>query len=608
MNKELYQNMYNNPKNYRFFKGTPFISKKETKNKLINDYQKILSKDTISNEDDFFKEILDFFEEKRKTSLEKEKDLARKIKIKGYPENENDEKGRVKFWTKYFSGIDTNESFDKDISDDLWLKIIFSSSEFAKFLATHKTHSAFYRRGLLKEDETKEEVEKKLLEGFQGINSFDAFNKKLEEYDFKEDLFDAINKIMQEANLGIDIARNNIKMENINITNFDSLKTAIKDWGELITKEALKRVERSEKKQKNGSKIDYKNIRQKLQYLQISRSDKVYLTISLEEIKGEYSKQYNKKYSVAQAFYGAAINIVHNKIFPKGTSSCVLHIGGGRKIELPRKENMTQILINDQLIRGSKVNIKSEQEANIYGFLGEYLRLYEIKNIKLTGDIQDFYEDENSNKKVTLGESFSDAYFTVENDKDSKKYGLNIKHYVSKFESNSITVYNTEEGFSFFSKFMRRYFSEEECKVLRFLDVNYNFFRNSLNMQGLEEKKMLEKYTQMAYKNLSRFARIDSAAVEDFSNLFYVINNVYIPTSYIYTIIYKVLEEEQKKKKLDSFFSLEFNPATTKSINTTAEPLKEEAFLISNFVSTSINATRISFKGLKINGLKELLL
>lgn len=591
MKKNLFQEMYDNPINYRFFKGKPFISKEETKNSLIKNYIGCINKLQVSDEKNFFDKILDYFNGKQSDSLKEEKALAKKLIKKGdYPA---DQKDQIKFWTTYFSGIDSNKFSSEQIADDLWLKIIFSSSEFASNLATRKEYSTFYRSGLLKKEDEgdKGKVEQRLLDAFE-----ESFEKGLEESGIENDLYESIDKIISNTGLRIQAKNTKILIDDINIKDFDSLKTAIKKWGELVVEDVLRRLKRSENARKNVSKINYKYIRQQLQHIKLkSSSNEVYLAINIGEEKGVYGKAKANNASVATAFYDAALNIIENKIFPNKQFS-ILHIGGGRVVKLPYKEKSFNILSEDKKIRGSVVekNLKGEYQSNIYGFLGEYLRLYEIKNINLTGIVQDTYTDD-SGKEVTLGESFSDANFTLENNENSKKYGLNIKHYVSKFESNSITIYDAEEGLSFFSKFMRRYFSDDECKILRFLDVNYNFFKQILKAE-ISENEVLQAYTQIAYKNLSRFVRIDSA-VTDFSNFFYVINNIYIPTSYIYFIICEILKKEQ-----NTFFSFVFSPAKTPSGNQ-----KEESSLISNFVSTSINATKIFFKGLKIDGLKELL-
>jgi hypothetical protein len=91
---------------------------------------------------------------------------------------------------------------------------------------------------------------------------------------------------------------------------------------------------------------------------------------------------------------------------------------------------------------------------------------------------------------MTLGESFSDMNLTT---KTNTTIGVNIKRYITS--DNSITLYNPRDtyakgGISVYSKYMYRYFSEQEVEILKFLSANYKF-ANSVSVTQLVAEKFL---------------------------------------------------------------------------------------------------------------------
>ena len=590
-----YSIMYNNPIDYKFFDGNLETMNINVKEELKKFYLKKLESNNFLDKNKETDNLIIFeqIKKKKENSEREEAVLAKRLLgISNYIGLEDKEK--TQRWTKYFFNL---ENATKEQVDPItWLRVIFSSSEFAQKLSTHKGSTAFYRSGLINEKLlSKEEVEEDLMNKFKDVKTVEDFESALEKYGFYNDLRNAIYN--QIGNKKIKIKSPQI--ENVKIKDFISLKEAIKNWGELVVKDVINRY----KKSKNYDK-DIENKLKKLNVTTSDKENKIYFSINLEEQKGQLSISKTGSKSIAEAFYNAATAIIHS-FFPKKDSTYVFHIGGNRTIQLKYIgwAELISAINEDKRQRADKVKIKSEYDSNVYGFLGEYLQLYSSDSIQLTGEQVDTYNG------ISLGESFSDAFF----EENGKKYGLNIKHYISKFNSDSITLYESENSLSFFSQYMLRYFTEEECNLIRFLDINYNFFSNILG-GNIDSKHLLMKYNQLAYNNLSRFVRIDSAAIDEYSNIFYIINNMYIPTSCIYNVILKELKNINAEKfNIDSnrFFSFSFNPANAKVGKEKIDPNNLEktipSLLISNYVGTAIKSTRISFKGLKITGLKNLL-
>lgn len=597
LNKDYYEKMYNDPENYVFFNGQPFIQKEEVKSKLINKYKNILNKN-IKKQDAFLKELNNLLDKKIGENEKKEKALAKSF-VKEYPE---DEKEQVRFWTNFFNTISKEEikigeKRGIEQEDITWLRTIFSSQEFAKKLASHKAYSTFSKTKLKGDKET-EDLKEQLLSDFSKASAIVDFEKILNKEGFDNDLYQAIDEIIEKTigQTRIYIRQHNEKIFKdfkIQVNSWDNLKKSIKKWGEFVVKDVIKKI-------KNSKSIDENKkskIIEELQEIQVKHenANEIYWEINITEQSGVLSIYGLKE--IKDNFYLAAGSIIGDLFNNK--DNVTFHIGGGQEIILKKKEKfeVSALLAHDKEIRGKNVVIKSMYEANVYGFLGEYLRLYSPINIKLTGSDFNTYVDTQTNKKFTVGESFSDAFFETELEGKKERIGLNIKHYVSKFNKNSITFYKKDEV-SLLSPYIRRYFSENETKELRFLDINYNFFKEKLNADNINDDNLIERYTQSAYNNLSRFARIESGIENEstnYSNLFFVINNMYIPTSYIYKKIKESLNEDNKK-----YFSIDFKPRSIQPI-----PQKEDDNLISRWSNSHTTSSKIIFEGLTVKGLME---
>lgn len=246
----------------------------------------------------------------------------------------------------------------------------------------------------------------------------------------------------------------------------------------------------------------------------------------------------------------------------------------------------------------------ANSNAFLSGFLGELGNYYIIKgkqnnlDIKITGDA---YEAINGNLK---SQSTADA--TVGKGKNA--YGFNIKNYISKGNGGTITLYESTNGLDIFNDFIYKYFAKEEVILARRLVLGAN--------QGdIEMADIKSSVGTIALKNLPNFLRITNAD-GTITNLFFILNNICYPASYIYHLLISDLKKTTKKdSNIDKFFTFTYNEVETPTFNDDQEAqanmkkdngnIAADALQDKNFVDKYRPkiSLYIQFKGLKINNL-----
>lgn len=201
-----------------------------------------------------------------------------------------------------------------------------------------------------------------------------------------------------------------------------------------------------------------------------------------------------------------------------------------------------------------------------------------------------------------LGESFRDLTFMF----NGSKYGINVKRYTTR-ESNDFTLYDDKDGIGINSQYMYRYFTYDEVQLIRFIALNRKFIAEGLSSMtiGTIDYEMIDLYKTLSASHIDNFIRLSSAAVEGI-NLFYVINNITIPASAIYTYLIMTLMDMSNTKNL---FDIAINKTPDyKSPKLDTEPGREGDLPATVESSNNLltNSVKIKFKGLSLRDLGKI--
>lgn len=250
----------------------------------------------------------------------------------------------------------------------------------------------------------------------------------------------------------------------------------------------------------------------------------------------------------------------------------------------------------------------ANSNAFLSGFLGELGNYYIIKgkqsnlNLEISGSAYD--EIGSGNLK---SQSVSDL--TVK-DKSGENdlYGFNIKNYISMSNNTTITLYKSDNGLDIFNGFISKYFTEEEVQLARFLVLN-------AEQNKLDSKNIKLSIGSTALKNLPNFLRITNAE-QSITNLFFILNNICYPTSYIYNQLIEELRKcgRKRESQIDNFFTFSYQSTELpiyenegdaerymekdNNNNIMAKSLQDASYIDKYKPNNSLY---IQFKGLKVN-------
>lgn len=578
MSKNFFQDIDNkNLLNYAFFKHSNkkiYEAWKEKSDSYIKisrryeeaerDIQNMAEKQNDNNK------IEDFFEGKRIDQYNKEKTLAEQMfGINKYPGLDETQE-QIDFWTSRFDIILDENSNQKDENyNEKWLATVFKSKEFAEKMGGKSDFVAFYRSYIGSKEVSAEDVEKEIEKELSKNKKEGTLTKGI-----VESIVKTFNKELGLKDNELDSLETSLNSIVENSSNFTDFKKTIKNQ----VKEELKNKNQKSKQPITTLKIYWENNNQPFLIVDLNKEDGGALA-------AEKTDNFIDKFS------GAAKQVIKD-LFSSDSAS--LSIGFGRTISLNKNDKALAWLdeeISNKKEDIEKIIIRSTDKSSVNGFLGEFARLYSNIEITLTGYEYDTIQKNGGSKNI--GKSFSDATFQVQSNNKNTLIGLNIKHYVSDFNSDSIEIYKSKKGISIYNDYIRRYIPEDDIKLIRFVDMNYNLFSRNKSIQSY--KGNIQK---ISCNYLDNFIRITSAAKENFKNYFFVINNMYIPTSYIY----KTIVDYLKNNQLKDMFSVLGNP---QEIRTRRRPSSPDNLLIDNIEKK--NTLKIQFNGIRIKGLRTLL-
>lgn len=575
--------------------------------------------------------VEDFFDEKATAALKEEKDILGEIgedflkKIFG---NESYEltsgKEDIEIWTKIFNPLARKIAPEREkreeLSEQEWLQVIISSKEFAmaaRSKHTLKKNLTFNNTPQLgakdgnnninnEEDRLKKTIENEWNFYFPDSQDFkgkDNGEKTLSQQRIAYNT-EVINEIIKQAINGLMGKEDYYKDKPIKkIKNFRKPEQLI-DYVNTTIYEIIK----SEGNEELAKKLSKNNG----EFTSWNGSFKITLRGEFEEglflQQRKTLKKNNEDYDSVRVFYESLWSFIKTNGLYKDDTNVQLNLGWlNTAYSLQGSSSAYDILEDDCKKKEDTLREKFSKlpvsEANVYGFLGEYLRVYESsKKVTLTGTSSD--ELNFDGKNYSLGQSFSDAYLGGETGKALRKIGLNIKHYVSSFSEDSVNLYDTKP-ISFGSSYMLRYIEGELWKKLRYFDYNYSFVEKKVqgkkgafsNFELPDQKEKLQIYGNIMFSHISNFMRVSSAAEKGFKNNFFVINNVYIPVSYIWKQLVESGRAIIKPKKEDEpYFTFE---------NPTGDPNKKRPRWLScknvkggnrNYFST------VKFNGFTVSG------
>lgn len=184
------------------------------------------------------------------------------------------------------------------------------------------------------------------------------------------------------------------------------------------------------------------------------------------------------------------------------------------------------------------------------------------------------------------GQRAVDVQLEVKNDEQFKNgVGLQVKNYV--YSNSKLQLYSTDLTL-WSSKSLGRYLDDDYVGLLiKFLN-NYEFSEYYEFLTNISESLM----KQLCF-NIDSFLRIRQRdAVGE--NLFFLVNSLYYPSSYVLRLLQLAIESE-KKKTIDSFFNI--NDSNNLLYFKGPKTIRNQYLLKSKNI---LSDNRISFEGLTI--------
>lgn len=508
-------------------------------------------------------------------------------------------KEKVAYWTDlYHNNILNKTKNDNDLDNKMLIYSVLLSKEFAEEVTDKYNYSTLSRRALYGygkfSDQTEQQIVDKMRIAFTGKKAngiADSIIEKIWTGLSNDNEKNKKNEIMSNI-------KNDIRSYKGN--NSQIFKKIIK---KAIDNEVIRQIEKSGNYliEEFSFTFEYNN--------------KTVLT---------YNYNKNNMSPLRDKNFGSNLKerlIKYLRVFCREYSG-KLSLGSYGTIDIENFSNRKDIKEDEikKIININKIDV-SNYGNELQGYLAELVNTLKM-NTEMTGKIKDKIKL-NNGKELSLGQSFRDTKQTTE---EGITYGYNIKHYIKTGEQTfSLYKDKKDESIGLFSNYLYRYFDKKTVLILRYIEANYNFFQQmGLNTYNLNENNFSEGLRDIAIYNSSYFLRAESPILidnnQDVGNAFYIINNIVIPTSVIYTLlqeqIYKSFSKKNKQEPLiqinGSFFKDNTN-YNLKKIQSQKEGNKEydiyrKRYLenpTANILKKKNNSHRIKFNGLTIS-LKDL--
>lgn len=248
----------------------------------------------------------------------------------------------------------------------------------------------------------------------------------------------------------------------------------------------------------------------------------------------------------------------------------------------------------------------TNSNAFLSGFLGELSANFLTKNIakaRMTGDVYAILGRSTEQKALQSVNDLSIS-FTLQQNGKNKKYnrGINIKHYI--YRENTLNLYEDQANFSVYNKALAdKYLGAEDTQLLRFIVENEGYFKGS-------EEQIHDLEVKIVASHFSEFLRIHDYDRYSRYNLFFMINNVVYPTSYIYSCAIAQLEQISDPQKINELFApnvisdgVKNSKETYENLQQARENWTERDHELRNFNKSNLigHDLLIQGKGLRVN-------
>lgn len=483
---------------------------------------------------------------------------------------------RVNFWTKYMLGIINFDNGGIDIenlSNRVAFSLIIGSENF--YEAVKGSTNIFTRHGLIDDGTV---VLNPYVKGSKAAQNSVTFSQIIDKLDsvarstINSDAESIITNAILEATMSYKEGKTMESKKGINITAIQSVRDYRKNssaenqtYTAATFSQHLKEQIAAIMTANNINHYELKN-----------DSGKVFLSISLGEENLLYSTQKGKikstseisnllKYGTPSEIAAAATLLANLSVegFQAGiiktfssipidskNGNYILNLLSLGKVEITKEviqslENKCLVYCSSDFFnflksQGWNAVLKTFRAYNgnqyISGLCGELraANAFDIGGFKsqMTGSVyeREGFMDYNSVNDIVVRKKKSKSGY----------FGINVKHYISA--GNDIRLYPASDYISLKGKAFQKYFSQEEIDLMKWVIDNHKFI-------GFSSGEWIEDLGySLGFKNLSAFVRISEhssnkdSLKNSVSNLFFLINNVLYPTSYVYEQIRMTLE------------------------------------------------------------------
>lgn len=524
-------------------------------------------------------------------------DLTRRSKIKNFPivyNNKMSIKEKINAWDRLFNhelleGFDEKEivDFSKNgntalycflMSDELY-DYLKNSSYITTVLSRKQWADAYLYEADYKTKTGKKQIEQEMWNVFRG-----EISKK---NGFGEDMWSAISRGFDDAlseiiktnkkidkNQYLEIVEQSYSNLQIKIggrtfendTGYRYLHDKLKEWGVNIFQE-INRVLEQEQRAK-GIKEPVL-----LTKVEIGRNNISFFTI---ENEGEENALNNRlEYGLISGISNFIANCYFKKeknfaltVLPykKRLFTSETALAARRKISSFLTSNNISNAIKNYIIKngGTKKIAGLKSNSIVSGILGELALLLKMLDFgiegQLTGSLQQYYNkggsfigmvnpNSNPNKWKSSGQAYSDFQYQGE-----LSFGVNIKRYITDKNSFTLTSFQNK-GIDLNSIYLRRYLTEKEIALLKFVQANYKL----LSENNIYPKLGQNKDSSAGIKRIAEFVmnanipailRIESAGF-DIVNYIIAANGHFIPASCILQYaLTRILDAKKAQDKL----------------------------------------------------------
>lgn len=214
-----------------------------------------------------------------------------------------------------------------------------------------------------------------------------------------------------------------------------------------------------------------------------------------------------------------------------------------------------------------------------------------FKKVQFTGSAFSVFGD-------SKGQSVNDLRVQnqIVNGQKIDTFGVNVKNYIYNGGS-SFQLYSDGTSYSIANKALDKYLGSDDRLIIQFAFENLGYFSSE------QVEKMA---TQISLYHIPEFIRVfDHTSGKIIKNVFFNINNVIYPLSYIYCCVLNEIEQADKEITPSVFIDISLTgndePFTYPNLDTARKEWKRENFMLRSLKGTTNGDLLIKPKGLKVN-------